>query len=717
MIPAYDGLDPSAPALEPASAETEETPDPLQQYWANFPAEELGEQLSNRVQNYGSATLTSGQYSRYARAYQYYFGLDPSGIHATSQVLRGGEMGELAAVRVNHCRSLVNTLLNLIVAPKIVWTPKAVNIDYQSVRECELAASVLEFYWVEKRVNLFANRAVEEALVFTEGFTLVEWDESAGDDFAALPGEPPVKTGDVSFRSVSTWDVIRDSNKPTWESLDWVIVRVYRNKFDLVAKHPEYAEEILSYQDDERVNRRAVTRPSGNEETDDVPVYYFFHKRTAACPEGREAMFLPNISVLREGPLRYESIPLYRISAGELVGTPFGYSPFFEVLGVQELYDSLESSIASNQSTLGTQVVVMEQGSDVPMDQIAGGMRAIYYPPGGKPPQGLNLTSTPPEMFKHLEILKKEMELLFGLNSVVRGEPQSGELSGSALALLQSQALQQSSTLQSAYLRYVQGLGDCVLYLIKTYASMPLKVAITGKGNSFLVSEAEVSTESMQRVKKVQVEIGNPLSQTHAGRIELAKELLKMGVVKTNEQFQQVLLTGRLEPLTQSLSNELLLIRSENEQLMKGEQPPALVLDDHLLHAREHRAVLANPEARRQPEVVQAVLAHIDEHEQLYYAAPPSTLAMVGQTPPMIAPPGMGPEGGPGPGPSPMGGPMGGQVGGANSAGSQPKPGELSPGGAPKPPKKAAPPKNPATGQPHDPVTGGGLVPPPGAAP
>ena len=62
--------------------------------------------------------------------------------------------------------------------------------------------------------------------------------------------------------------------------------------------------------------------------------------------------------------------------------------------------------------------------------------------------------------------------------------------------------------------------------------------------------------------------------------------------------FQQVLSTGRLEPITNSLSSELLNIKSENEALARGEPPVMVILDDHKLHAREHRSVLANPTAQ-----------------------------------------------------------------------------------------------------------------------
>jgi hypothetical protein len=678
-------------------------------YWASLPRDQVGKHLETKSQEYNSDRLVESVYERMYRAYEYYYGFDPSGIHATSQVLRGGDQGELAEIRVNHSRSLVNTLLNLIVAPKLVWSPKAVNIDSASLQACELSRAILEYYWSEKQVSKHAVQALEHALTFGEGFVLAEWDEFAGDDYQAHPDaypaqaeegdesegdyelgapaktpDPVVKGGDIRYCNVLPWDVKRDPSKPSWDACEWVIVTVPRNRYALAKQYPESEYQIL-----EHAPQAEGSLVNGSvKNSDDVPLKIFMHRPNAAIPTGRMVHFLSADIVLKDETM--DEMPLYRVSAGELTGTPFGYTSYFDILGVQELMDSLHTTIASNQSTLGQQVIAIEEGSSAPVDEIAGGMKAIYYPPGSKPPEALQLLKTPGEIFTHLGNLKKEQELLLGLNSVVRGEAQSGEMSGSALALLQSQALQQSSTIQANYIRLVEGLGSCTLATLQKYCSVPRKIAIVGKGNQFLVQDTEYDGSSLERVKKVQVEVGNPLSQTSAGRIEMARDLLQMlGPKLTVEQYQQVLSTGRLEPLTQSINHELMLIRAENEALARGEVTNAVAFDDHQLHAREHRTVLANLQARRNPQVVDAVLAHISEHERAFYTTSPTLLALVGQTPPAAPPP---PD-----------------MGGENDKGSQPvPPGQMATGPAPKPPDA---PKNPATGQQWNPVDGGGAVP------
>jgi hypothetical protein len=681
------------------------------QYFAALSTDKIGQALYAKVTE-RKDDLYSKEYDlRNRRAYQYYYGIDPSGVHATSGVLRGGEQGELALTRVNHSRALVNTLLNLISAAKVIWQPVAVNTDYSSAGEVELASAVLEYYWNDRQVNTVCLRALEEAITFTEGFVFTEWDETLGEDVAGI-GNRLVKSGDIRFNSLSTWDVLRDSRAKSYADLNWVILRLPRNRFDLAAQYgagdERLAQQILSVSDETGINT-LNGRPSTQGDSDERHVYAFFHKPTPAVPTGRETLFLDAKTVLKDGPLTYPVWPLHRVFASEMIGTPYAYSSYHETLGVQEVMDSLQTAIASNQTTFGTQCVAMQHGSEVEVDQIAGGLKVFYYPPGGKPPEAINLTKSPPEVFAHLESLKKDQEQLMGLNGVVRGTPESGDMSGAALALLQAQAVQQSSGLQNNYLRFVESVGNAVMEITRAKCPTPRRVAISGKASRFLQRDLSYSGDSFGKIRKVMVQIGNPLSQTSAGRKEIAQDYIKMGLVKTPEQYDRVLEDGRLEPLTQSLHHELLLITNENEQLQNGEQPPVSPDDDHMLHAREHRVVMANPEARQNPALMQAYMAHVEEHYQTYLNMDPRRLILMGQQPPpVLAPPGTPP---PGPGGPPPPGPQG------------PPPPPGGSGGHMGPPDGAPPPPNVSTGakglprMPRNPASGQKFQPPPGDVP
>jgi hypothetical protein len=671
--------------------------------------ENFGAKIMGKVDQYESTDPVDQISSRLSLAWRYYFGYDPSGFHATSTIGRAGSQGELAEIRVNHSRSLVNVLLNLVTAQKLVWTPRATNIDPESLRQTEIAAAVLEYYWRDRGVSAYANKAVEEAIAFTEGFVLTEWDTHAGEIVSPDPedetGVGIIRSGDIKFTNVSTWNVIRDPHKQSFDELDWVIVRLYRNKFELAARYPAMEDDILSARSDV-VSKKSRPSQRDMNDSDDIPVYHFYHKASAALPYGRFAICLDNKTVLRDGPLETDSWPLHRVSPAELIGTPFAYSPYLEILGLQELYDSLQSTAATNLTTFGVQSIAVELNElSTPVDELAGGMRAFYYRPGGRPPEPLQLTKSPPELYSHLQDIKRNMELGMGLNAVVRGEAQSDKMSGAALALLQSQALQQASMLQGNYIRMVESIGGSVLDFFRKKATHPRKVAIVGESSSFLVEEAEFDDQSFGEIKAVTVEVGNPLSQTPAGRAEMAKDLLQMGTITTTEQYERLLATGRLETMTKGLRDELINVAAENQDISKGVQPIAMIHDNHLMHGKEHCRPVANPSARRSPPVMEAHQAHMLEHYSLYFGVPVEQVTMdplykdrmlilSGQQPP---PPMMAPQ--------------------APPQGQAPPGPETAPSAPPEAvaeqqqPNMPNMPTNPATGQEWNPVDAGGMVP------
>jgi hypothetical protein len=117
-----------------------------------------------------------------------------------------------------------------------------------------------------------------------------------------------------------------------------------------------------------------------------------------------------------------------------------------------------------------------------------------------------------------------------------------------------------------------------------------------------------------------------------------------------------------------------------------------------MLHVREHRSVLANAEARKNANVITAVMNHLKEHETVFYTTEPALLALMGQQPPQAPPP---PE---------LAGPGAGLPGASDAAGA---PDVAKPPGNPEvgmPAKEPSLPTNPATGQTYSPVDGGGVV-------
>jgi hypothetical protein len=145
--------------------------------------------------------------------------------------------------------------------------------------------------------------------------------------------------------------------------------------------------------------------------------------------------------------------------------------------------------------------------------------------------------------------------------------------------------------------------------------------------------------DDLSSINRVIVDVGNPLSRSTAGRVQMAEQMLQMGLIKEPQQYFAVINTGKLDIMTEDSMSEILLIRAENEKLMSGEKINTIAFDSHAMHIKEHKNVLADPELRTNPELVANVLTHIQEHLDLLRTVDPFVLAVLGQE--SIAP---GPE-------------------------------------------------------------------------
>jgi hypothetical protein len=208
-------------------------------------------------------------------------------------------------------------------------------------------------------------------------------------------------------------------------------------------------------------------------------------------------------------------------------------------------------------------------------------------------------------------------------------------------------AVQYMSGFQQSWAELLEDCGTAILKLLKTYAKTERMIAMAGKVNRGAMQSFTGS--DLERVERVVVDVGNPMSKTTAGKLQMADQLLERGLIKTPQEYMNVMNAGTLEPLTEAPQAELDLIRQENERMMDGSQVQAIVGDSHVLHMQEHKALLSNPEVRLNSPIAAQVVAHIQEHMNLYKTQDPMWSMISGEPPPPPQAPMPPPPGPPGP--------------------------------------------------------------------
>lgn len=481
------------------------------QYFAAKEAKVTADTLLKRAHAWYNQLYTNGYLGKVRDMWMAYHGCYYTTPGSAHKISFSGEQGELVNLAVNHIRNIAQHILVMITSQRPAMQARATNADYKSIVQTKLAEGLLDYYMREKRLEKYLRTAVEYAIVFGTGYIKISWNATSGEvyEISEETGSP-IYEGDVEFKNLSPYDVVFDMSKETAYEQDWVLCRTFKNKFDLAAKFPEEADRIKGLQTKSDLFRYRMDLMA-YDDTDDVPVYEFYHRRTESMPDGRYLLFLERDIVLMDTPMPYRSLPVYRIAPSEILGTPYGYTPLFDLLPIQDAVNSLYSTVLTNQHAFGTQNIWVPEGANISLKGLEGGLNILQGQPNMKP-EPLNLTQTPAEIFNSINMFERLLETLSGVNSVARGNPEASLKSGAALALVQSQALQFISGLQQQYVQLVEDVGTGMINMLKDFAAVPRVAMIVGKSNASYI-EKEFSGDDLSQVNRVIVEIGNPLSK------------------------------------------------------------------------------------------------------------------------------------------------------------------------------------------------------------
>jgi len=630
-------------------------------YFANDKAEITVDTLSEKAKSWFTGISDSSYLSKIERSWRSYYG-DYYSENTSHELSFGGESGEIVNLAVNHFRNLAEHIHGMVTGSRPALQCRAVNTDKKSLIQAKLGNGLLDYYMREMRLEEVLNDAVEYAIVLGSGYVKLEWNSTKGKIYDYIEpdpssivdqnedGEPidengnivesfPIYDGDIEFGLVSPYDIIFDSTKPYFAKNDWVVVRTSKNKFDLAHKYHELADEILEVSTVDKMQKGTNSNPytKGNE-TEDIFIYEFFHKRTESMPNGRYLLYVNTEIILEDSVMPYRDLPVYRITPSNIIGTPYGYTNMFDLLPLQEMLNSMYSTAASNINAFGLQSVLCPREAGVEFEQVGNGMQFIKYNAmqGGGKPEPMQLTATSPEVYQMMTLLEKGMETLSGVNSVARGNPEQSLRSGNALALVQAQALQFVNKLENSYVRLIEDVGTGVINLLKDFASTPRVAAISGVNNA--TENKEFKSENITSINRVVVDRGNPLMNSSAGRTQVAENLLMMGLITTIDDYIMVLNTGNLNVATDAKFDNSVLIISENEGLIKGEPQQAIWSEKHSQHIMKHMEVLNDSELKKDPELSRLVLEHVQEHVNLLRTTDPILLSYIGEQPAPPAP-------------------------------------------------------------------------------
>lgn len=632
-------------SITPSSLNSE----PEDYYFGNAPIDRIGDCLIDRVDNYYIFLNATGVMNLWRRSFAFFY----NSARLGGRINPVGKKLELQSISMDDYPNLLRNILVLTTAQMPAMQTMCSNGDEKTLEQNKISQQVLDYENRVHRVNDFIVQSAEDALWAGEGFVYKGWNPNLGEEVA--PDANPdtlqpeldadgqqriLHVGDWEFENLTCLDVIRDVDTLSYKSCEWVIVRRFQNKWNLIAQYPQFRDEIQQASWALTDRRNSKFGYSAANHRDLVPTFEFFHDKTLAVPMGRQTLFLDSDTVLFDGPLAYGSRPVYRCAYAELRNNPFGWTVGFSLLPLAEANNRLTSTLLTNVATFGVTRVLNPRGANISLQALSENLAIIDYTPtgptGGKP-EVLNMANPiTKETGDLLKYIGSKMETYSGINSTLRGQLGNEEMSGAAMAMQASISLQYNAGFQKSVIKVLEEVGTGMVQDLKAFASAPRQALIVGKNDRGYMQS--YSQKDFDGIDRVVVAAANPLLNTTAGKVNLADQLLQNGYLPQGEagamKYIQVMNQGKLEPETQALQSEYMAIQQDKEDLLAGKMPMIQMTDNHPLRMQEVNVLNNDPIIRGNPNLGNLVRQYIMAHFQQWLAMPPLLAAAMGIQPP-----------------------------------------------------------------------------------
>lgn len=599
-------------------------------YWAVADVERLADHLNYRIETYFNDLDDNGRVERWRRSIRTYYGYDAAGgNNNTQEVSWFGEQGEYTQLRINYYRSYLQHVHVLVAGER-----PALDVSAGADTADAMEQAILGRYLID---DGFANKGLEKAwrtagkycLDNGEGWVWLRWNPFGGEAKGLDDKGRIVYQGDVVVKPLRPVNVIRDKQwRPDKGPARWLAVRDRENRWDLAAMYPDYRDHIINYDDE---NRHTTDEDllfaddwEDKENEDWCTVYRLYIAPSPAVPFGREVLLVGD-TIIDERECK--RIPLVRVVVENEEDSAFGHSHFYDLLGIQEAYDSFIATMLSNHDAFATSNVWTPTGSKLDVTELKGGLQHVE---SDEKPEVLNLAEISEHTYRVSDLLKEFFEDLTGVNPTVRGKPPASLESGNALALLDAKAVQYQSNYQAA-------MSDALISMAKLYLTT---MAENITEERIAVFQQTVGTTTTKKwlgtdlvgMGEVVLEVGNPAMYTFASRRALADKWADKGWISGPEQYAQVMATGRATPVFKMELNEARLLAEENRRLISGEPVVVSPTDRHTIHIREHTEVFKNASERVRDggAAMMAGIKHIQEHIEELRNADPLLLMAIG---------------------------------------------------------------------------------------
>ena len=502
---------------------------------------------------------------------------------------------------VNHLYEMTENMVSRMtrVKPSVEVLPS--NDEYADKISAKAVDLLLRHLYYINDIDLLMQKMHRQRLIFGESFTLIDWDDNAGDlhpEYVqlrdsgklnklgeVLGSNTPIKVGDVSLRVELPWNILLE-NKMDYSDVKSIIIKKLVHIEELKLKYPKLKSQLSLDSKSTNFNLDSLRVESCG---DNLYEYTLYHKSDKEFPNGKKICFLHNLILSNEDlGFSHGDFPVVRLTDLEIPGRLHGMSRYSQVLILQNAHNNLSQSIIKNEFLLAAPKWMMPKGA-CKVEQLNNGRTVVQYQ-GPIAPQLVQMNPTSPATLTLRDQIMNEIGTIFGVHQVSRGEPPKGITAAVALQFLNDQETERAiSDIAKHNIALVEISKKMISTAGDNYEADDGRILrVFGKNNKHMI--AAFDEANLHKDYDIRIQNSSAVPQSKAARMERIIQTMQYAPdLFTPDRWAELLEFGATDKMHSLITEAINAAESEEEDILDGidvDEPKEW--EDHICHLRSH---------------------------------------------------------------------------------------------------------------------------------
>lgn len=466
-----------------------------------------------------------------------------------------------------------------------------------------LSLDVLNDLWESQEINRKRLTLGMWTQQCGHAYAKVSYDETLGQPLIEDPnqGVKTSFTGDIRVDVVSAFEVFPDPIAKSWDEVTWVAHCKVRNLDYFRLHFPEKGQLVkaegmwlMSMQYEARINSLNSMGPSAsgalqeNMKNSAIEVAYY-EKKSSLHPNGR-MVIVANGVVLKDDELPCGEIPLVKYDDIIVAGKFYPESVITHCRPLQQQYNRDLSKGAEWVNALLAGKWIAEKRHGLAKEALNDRTEVIAYNhvPGAAEPHAVTVPQLPSYYFEHCQQLKKDINEIFGLSEVSRGQLPAAGIPAVGMQLLVEQDETRIGIEVEQHEYAYAKLGQLMLKYANKFVKTPRKLKKKGKNGEYNIRDW--SGDDLREHYDVRVVRGSTIPTSRSLKRQEILNAYQQGLLgdlqdpAVREKVLGMLEFGSSSEMWEKRSLDMAQISKTLDEIKQGVVPQVNELDNHRLH-------------------------------------------------------------------------------------------------------------------------------------